>query len=181
MKKNVIVFGSISGLIVSVWLVCGIALCYSKGNFEGNMVLGYASMLLAFSLVFVGIKNYRDKYNGGVISFGKAFTLGLYITLIASTMYVIVWLIDYYVFIPDFMDRYSAHVISKAQSSGASAAEIAGKTKEITAMKEMYSSPVWVVLFTYLEILPVGLIVSILSALILKRKVNNDNILAVNS
>jgi len=173
MKKNVIVFGLISGLIVSLWLVVGIAWCYNSGNFEGSMLLGYASMILAFSLVFVGIKNYRDKYNGGIISFVKAFKIGLYISLVASTMYVVVWLVDYYVFVPDFMDKYTEHVISQAKSSGGSAAEISGKITEINAMKDMYDTPLMVILLTYMEILPVGLIVSIISALMLKRKTNN--------
>src|ERR1017187_9822075 len=72
------------------------------------MLIGYASMLVALSLVFVGIRNYRDKYNNGVISFGKAFKIGIMIVLIASTIYVVAWLIDYFFFIPDFMEKYSS-------------------------------------------------------------------------
>jgi hypothetical protein len=128
--------------------------------------------------VFVGIKNYRDKFNNGIISFGKAFRIGLLITLVASTMYVLVWLVDYYVFIPDFMDRYSAHVIKEMQSSGATTAEIISKTKEITAMKDMYNTPVGVVLLTYLEIFPVGLLVSIIAALTLKKKNKGGAVIA---
>jgi hypothetical protein len=179
MKKNVIVFGLISGLIVSGWMAFNIARCYSTGKFEGSMVLGYASMILAFSLVFVGIKNYRDKYNGGVISFGKAFKLGLYIALISSTMYVLVWLFAYYNFFPDFMDKYGAHMLTKAQQSGATAAQLAAKTDEINSMKKMYSTPLGVTLLTYAEILPVGLLVTLIAALILKRKNNNNGAIAV--
>ncbi|MFA6082938.1 DUF4199 domain-containing protein [Mucilaginibacter sp.] len=178
MKKNVLVFGLISGFIVSAWAVGSIARCYTTGNFGGSMLLGYASMILAFSLVFVGIKNYRDKFNNGVISFGKAFKIGLLITLVASTVYVVTWLIDYYVFIPDFMDKYSAHIIRDAQNSGATAAEISSKTKEMATMKELYNTPVWVVLFTYMEIFPVGLLVTIIAALILKKKDNSGSIVA---
>lgn len=101
MKKNVIVFGLIAGVIASVLMVISMARCSSDANFEHSMLIGYASMVLAFAFIFVGIKNYRDKYNNGSITFGKAFKTGLYISLIASTMYVITWLIDYYVFIPD--------------------------------------------------------------------------------
>ncbi|TSD66741.1 DUF4199 domain-containing protein [Inquilinus sp. KBS0705] len=180
MKRIVLVFGLIAGLIVSAWLVGGLALCYNSGSFEGNMLLGYASMIIAFAFVFIGVKNYRDKYNNGVVSFGKAFQIGLYITLIASSMYVVVWLIDYYVFIPDFMDKYSAHMITKIQSSSASIAEKADKISGINKMKEMYRSPAWVVLMTYLEIFPVGLVVTIITALILKRKATNGNVLAVD-
>ncbi len=174
MKKTVIVFGLLSGVILSVWLVCSIAWCYGKGNFEGSMLLGYASMFVAFSLVFVGVKKYRDQYNRGIISFGKAFRTGLYIALFASTMYVVTWLVDYYVFIPDFIDKYSASVLSKAQSSGADAGEIAAKLKEIDMMKAMYRTPLMVVLFTYLEVFPVGLIVSVLTAWIVKRNTNGN-------
>lgn len=172
MKKNVIVFGFIAGLIAATWCVASIAYCYSTNNYNGNMLLGYASMLVAFSLIFVGVKNYRDKYNGGSISFGKAFLIGLYIALIASTMYVIAWVIDYYVFIPDFMDKFSAQLIQNAYNSGASKAELNKQIEQVNTMKEMYKSPVMVVLFTYLEILPVGLVVSLITALVLKRKID---------
>ncbi|WP_462254797.1 DUF4199 domain-containing protein [Ferruginibacter sp.] len=171
MKKIVIVCGLIGGLIVSVLMLISIALCYKSGNFEDGMLYGYASMLLAFSLVFVGIKNYRDKYNSGFVSFGKAFKTGLFITLIASTIYVIAWMIDYYVFMPDFADKYAAHMLEKLKADGASLAEIAKQTKTMDNFSEMYKNPLLVALFTYAEILPVGLIVTLISAFILKRKI----------
>ncbi|RZJ15939.1 MAG: DUF4199 domain-containing protein, partial [Acinetobacter sp.] len=87
MKKNILIFGLISGLIVS-GLISITAICYSKQDFEGNMVLGFTVMILAFIFVFVGIKNYRDKFNNGNITFGKALQIGLSISFIASTMYV---------------------------------------------------------------------------------------------
>jgi hypothetical protein len=178
MKKNVLVFGAVAGLITAAWGAVSVFLCYTNGNAETSMVLGYASMLLAFSLIFVCVKNYRDKYNGGIISFGKAFQIGIYITLIASTIYVIVWLFEYYLFVPDFMDKYAAHIISRAQAGGASVAEIATKTKEMTDMKEQYKNPIVVILYTYAEIFPVGLLVTFITALILKRKTNRDGVMA---
>jgi len=170
MKKNVIVFGLIAGLIVSVLMVLSMARCYSDPNLEHSMLIGYASMVLAFSFIFVGIKNYRDKYNEGLISFGKAFRIGLYISLIASTIYVVVWLVDFYVFIPDFMDRYVAQALREAKSNGASATELAKQAKELAVNQQLYKNPIMVVLFTYMEILPVGILVSLMAALILKRK-----------
>ncbi|MGN7986801.1 DUF4199 domain-containing protein [Pedobacter sp. 22226] len=170
MKKNVIVFGLIAGIIVSVLMVFSISRCYNDPSLEHSMLIGYASMVLAFSFIFVGIKNYRDKYNDGLITFGKALKIGLLISLIASTIYVIVWLIDFYVFIPDFMDRYVAQALREAKESGASATELANKAKELASGKEMYKNPVMVILFTYMEILPVGILISFVAALILKRK-----------
>lgn len=169
MKKIILICGLISGFILTAMMVISTALCYINENFEGNMALGYASMVLAFSIIFVGIKNYRDKYSGGQISFGQAFKIGLYITLIASTMYVLVWLIDYYVFIPDFMDKYTAHVLREAKSDGISSTELSTKATEMEKYKEMYKNPLLVILFTYLEVFPIGVVVSLLCALFLKR------------
>ena len=170
MKRIVLICGLIAGAIVSTFMVCSIAICYANGSFEGNIWVGYASMLLAFSLVFVGIKNYRDKQNNGVISFGKAFKVGLLISLVASTVYVAVWLIDYYVFVPDFMDVYTSHMIEKAKESGETAAKIQEDIAKMEQSAKLYETPIGVIAFTYFEILPVGLIVTLISALILKRK-----------
>lgn len=171
MKKIVIVNGLIAGVIVAAMFLITMGLYHKDGNFEGGMWVGYASMLLAFSFIFVAIIRYRDKYNNGAISFGKAFRIGLYITLIASTIYVVAWLVDYYVFIPDFADKYAAAIIDKLKASGASAAEVTATTKQMDSFKEMYKNPVMVVLFTYIEILPVGLLLTLIASLILKRKV----------
>ena len=171
MKKTVLICGVIAGLI-STSLFIGLMLLGKAGDmdFKNGMVYGYTLMILAFSLIFVGTKITRDKYNGGAISFGKAFRVGLYITLIASTMYVIIWLIDYYVFIPDFGQKYAAHVLQSLKTSGASEAVIAQKTAEMAQFSELYKNPFFNALLTYSEILPVGLIVSVISAIILKRK-----------
>jgi len=175
MKKNVLIFGSIAGAIITTFMVFSVAVYCSTGDFDHGMWMGYGAMLIAFSFVFIGIKNYRDKYNGGVITFGQAFKTGLYISLIASTMYVAVWLIDYYFFIPDFMDKYSDHMIREAQSAGASQAEIDKKLSEMATYKEMYKNPLFVILLTYAEILPLGLLITLISAFILKRKPGGDD------
>ncbi|QEH42028.1 DUF4199 domain-containing protein [Chitinophaga sp. XS-30] len=178
MKKNVIVFGLISGLILTVLMVTSTVMCYRNENFEGNMVLGYAAMLLAFSLIFVGIKNYRDKFNGGLITFGKAFRIGMFISLIASSMYVLVWLVEYYVFIPDFMDKYIPHVMNAAREDGATAAELEKKAVQMADFKEMYRNPLFVVLISYFEVLPIGLAVSLICAWILRRNRKDGEVLA---
>ena len=170
MRKNVIVFGLISGLIITALMIYSTVMCIKSSDFEGSMVLGYASMLVAFSFVFIGVKNFRDKHNLGVITFGKAFMTGLYITLVASTFYVLVWLVDYYVFIPDFLEKYTAHVLNQAKESGATQAQISIQAAEMEEFKEMYKNPLFVVLMTYLEVLPIGLIFTLFSALVLRRK-----------
>lgn len=170
MKKTIIVCGLIAGAIVSMTMLISTSLCYTSGDFEGSMVAGYASMILAFSLIYVAIKNFRDKINKGTVTFRKAFQIGLYISLIASSMYVLVWLVDYYLFVPDFMDKYSATMIEKVREEGSTLTEINKTVAEMDSYKEMYKNPLFVILLTYTEILPVGLIVSLICALILKRK-----------
>jgi len=168
MKKIVIVFGLIAGVIVSGLML--INMINHDKNYQGSMIVGYASMLIAFSFIFVGVKSFRDKHNDGTISFGKAFKIGLFIALIASTMYVVVWMFYYYLFIPDFMDKYAAKMLFDAKQNGATSAELAATKSEMAGYKEMYKNPVYVVLLTYSEILPLGLLVSLISALILKKK-----------
>ncbi len=170
MKKIVLVCGLIAGAIVAAVMLIGIAICYRTNSFEGSIVVGYAGMLLAFSLIFVGIKSHRDKYNNGVISFGKAFRTGLYICLIASTVYVVVWMIAYYFFVPDFMDKYTEALMNKTKAEGASQAELNKQAMEMEGYKKMYQNPLMVILLTYAEIIPVGLVVTLISALFLKKR-----------
>ncbi|MBN9381139.1 MAG: DUF4199 domain-containing protein [Chitinophagaceae bacterium] len=170
MKKIVLVCGLIAGLISTSWWLGYSLVTRGKTILENGEIYGYASMILAFSLIYVGVRTYRNKYNGGVVSFGKAFLMGLYITLIASTIYVGVWLISYYTYAGNFGQLWADHVIKKAQESGASAAVIAQKKAEMADFIVMYKNPIFNILFTYMEILPVGLIVSLITAFVLKRK-----------
>jgi hypothetical protein len=173
MKKNVLVYGLTAGLLVSALMMLMInymSYCEGSIDFNTSMAIGYASMLVAFSLVFVGIRNYRNKYSNGVISFGKAFKIGILIVLIASTIYVVAWLINYFFFIPDFAEKYAAHTIDDLKAKGASQIEIDKETKEMARFARLYKNPLFNAMMTYAEILPVGLVVTLISSLILKRR-----------
>ncbi|GGB24990.1 DUF4199 domain-containing protein [Puia dinghuensis] len=170
MKRNIFIFGSIAGLILGLFIFVSTLLTGKSGDFPGGALAGYASMVIAFSFIYVGIRNFREKYNQGVISYGKALRVGLGIALIGSTFYVAVWLIDYYVFIPDFMEKYSAHMIAEARSSGLSPAALDQKINEINRLNAMYKNPFFVILMTYLEVLPVGVVIALITALILRRR-----------
>ena len=155
------IFGSliVSALLLSVTF-------YMKANPEKevSMFFGFAGMLLAFIFVVLGIKQQRDA-NNGFISLGKAFLTGFWITLIISTIYVVVWLIIFYNFFPNFAEHYTDMAIAKASPD-----EVAKVTEDMNSFKEMYKSPIMVILLTYMEILPLGIIFSLISALILKKK-----------
>lgn len=170
MKKTIIICGLIAGLI-SISMFIGLMIVgHEDHDWENGMLYGYTLMLLGFSFIFVATKIIRDKYNGGIISFGQAFKVGFYITLIASTVYVVIWLIDYYFFMPDFMEQYSARALEKLKASGASAAKLAEEKASMDKFNKMYKNPFFNALLTYTEILPVGLIVSLISALLLRKK-----------
>jgi len=173
MRKNVLVFGIISGLIAAPTMLLSIETGY------GSLWVGYSSMIVAFSLIFVGIKNLRDKFNDGHISFGKALKTGLIITLIGSTIYVAAWMVDYYGFHPDYMQKYTDSVINQAKASGASIAEINRQKAQMASYAEMYNNPVMLAMLTYAEILPVGIVMALAAALILKRKPENRQAAAV--
>lgn len=164
MNKIVLKNGLFGSSIVTALLLS--VTFYMKANPEKevSMFFGFAGMLLAFIFVVLGIKQQRDT-NNGFISLGKAFLTGFWITLIISTIYVVVWLIIFYNFFPNFAEHYTDMAIAKASPD-----EVAQVTEEMNSFKEMYKNPIMVILLTYMEILPLGIVFSLVSALILKRK-----------
>ena len=120
MKRIVIIYGLIAGAVVSAFMSTTMLLAANDEKVHtgiSSMVVGYLGMLISFALIFVAIKSYRDKQNNGIISFGKALGMGLLISLIASTLYVITWAIVYQNFLPDYMDKYCAAMIEEAKAS----------------------------------------------------------------
>lgn len=164
MKKQVLVFGLVLGLVLCIpWLIM-VKMLYTNPEFKSNDLLGYAILVVIYSLIFVGIRNYRNKELGGIISFGTGFKTGALITLVAATIYVVIWLFYYYLFIPDFMDVFTQHMLYQCATED----ELAAKTVEMENYSKMYENPVFVILLTYAEVIPIGLIVTLVSALILK-------------
>lgn len=168
MRNIILKNGLLGGLIVSIVMICMTMYMKSNPENEPNAIIGFASMLLAFVFLFLGVKKVRDS-NEGKITFGKGFLTGLYIALIISTIYVLVWLVIYYNFFPNFMEQYSDMVLNKLKEAGDVEA-LASKTEEMEMMKEWYKNPLMVILLTFIEILPIGIVISLISALILKNK-----------
>jgi hypothetical protein len=167
MKKTILTFGLISGAIISV-LMC--ATLPFADRISHSYLVGYTTMILAFLLVYFGIRSYRDNFGDGRITFGKAFVIGISITLISCVFYVVTWEILYFKFMPDFMDKYGAAAIQKLQASGASAAAIQAKVEEIKRYKALEDNPLTNAAMTFIEPFPVGLLVTLISAAILRRK-----------
>lgn len=170
MKRIVLRFGLASGAILMTLSAVMLPWCLNGDHFDNGELLGYSAMVLAFLLVFFGIRSYRDNVADGAIGFGKAFQVGILITLITCAMYVIAWEITYFNFFPDFLDQYSAHVLAKMHAAGESEAAILEKTAEMATMAKYYDNLFFNIGITFLEVFPVGLIVTLVSAAILRRK-----------
>ena len=166
MKKTIITFGLISGAVSSLMMLATVPFADRIG-FDKGLVVGYTGIVLSFLLVFFGIRSYRDNYGDGQITFSKAFVVGISITVISCVCYVMTWEILYFNFLPDFMDKYGAHMIEKAKASGASAAAVQAQVKKY---KAMYDNPLINAAMTFIEPFPIGLIMTLISAAVLRRK-----------
>lgn len=170
MKKTVLIFGVISGVVSSV-LMAGTMALVGRIGFDKGTYLGYTSIVLSFILVFFGIKSYRDNAGGGQVSFGKAFQVGILITLISCFFYVATWeATNTQAEMDEFIDKYAVYIIDKEKSAGASEAALQQKTEEMAKAKEMYRNPAIRAGMTFMEPFPVGLVITLVSAGVLRRK-----------
>jgi hypothetical protein len=169
MKKTVLTFGIIAGLIISALMDASLLLSKKIGSGH-SMALGYTIMVASFLLVYFGIRSYRDNVLGGPISFGRAFTCGILISLITTVFYVVSWEILYFNFMPHFMDGYFAAQIRHVQASGLDPATIAAQVAAIQHSQQLYQNPLVNMAYTFIEPFPVGLIITLVSAAVLRRK-----------
>ena len=167
MKKTILTFGLISGVISSLMMIATVLFADRIGH---SYVLGYATIVLSLLLVFFGVRSYRDNVAKGVITFGKAFLVGLAITVISCLFYVATWEVVYFNFMPDFMDKYADSMIQKTQASGKSAAEIQEQVEKLNKMKVQYKNPFYNMAWTFIEPFPVGLVITLISAAALRKK-----------
>ncbi|MEO8102008.1 MAG: DUF4199 domain-containing protein [Betaproteobacteria bacterium] len=169
MQKIVLTFGLIAGAMLSVMMLLTLPFM-DKIGFDKGEIIGYTTMVLAFLMVYFGVRSYRDNVAGGSVTFGRAFLVGLMITTVASACYVATWQVIYYKITPDFGEKYTAYAVEKARKSGATDAQIAATKKEMTEFMDMYKNPLVNVAITFLEPLPVGLLFTLVSAGVLSRK-----------
>ena len=175
MRKIVFTFGLIAGAMLSAMMLMTIPFM-DKIGFEKGEVIGYTTMVLAFLMIYFGVRSYRDNVAGGTVKFGRAFLVGLAITVVASTCYVATWQVVYYKFAPDFLEKYSAFAMEKAKKSGASEAKIAATRKEMAEFVAFYKNPLANIAMTFLEPLPIGLLFTLGSAGILSRKRRGEGV-----
>ncbi|HVV64246.1 MAG TPA: DUF4199 domain-containing protein [Rhizomicrobium sp.] len=167
MIRIALVYGLISGAVIAGAITATIV--FSGGNPPGGGVwLGYAIMLVALSAILVGVKQYRDAEQGGVIGFWRAFGLGVGIAIAAGLAYVLVWegyeALTHYA----FMDRYIADTLAAKRAAGVSGAEYQKLVGDMEALRVNYRNPLYRMSMTFAEIFPVGLLVALASAALLR-------------
>ena len=169
MKKTVLTFGLIGGAIMAAMMFATLPFV-DKFGFDKGEIVGYTTMILAFMLVFFGVRSYRENVSGGQITFGRAFAVGILITLVVCVCYVVAWEIIYFKFMPDFADKYASYIVEKVSASGASQQAIDAQVQQMKSLKAMYDNPFINAAMTFVEPFPVGLIVTLISAAILRKK-----------
>ena len=176
MQRVMIVYGALSGSIVIASIILSINLSEGGAGQQSLEWLGYLIMLVALSLIFIGIKRYRDQELGGVITFGKATLVGLGTAVVAGVIYVGAW--EIYLAMTDysFIETYTDGLVASERAKGLSGAELDAFVAEMESMKNNYANPLFRVPLTFLEIFPVGLLITLISAAILR----NSEVLPAN-
>ena len=169
LSRTVLRFGLAAGAVLAVTMLLSFGFQDAIG-FDHAAVVGYTSMVLAFLLVYFGVRAHRDGAGGGRIGFWRAFGIGMAIVGVATVCYVATWQFVYHRLAPDFLDRYAAHALDKARKAGASDAQLAATAKEMAEFAELYRNPLVNIGFTLLDPLPVGLVFSFVSAGLLSRR-----------
>ena len=170
MKRIVLTFGIIAGLIAAVLMAGVMVPLMHRIGFDYGLIVGYTTITASMLPVFFGIRAYRETVGGGSISFGRAFSVGILISLITCAFYIVTWEIVYFFFIPDFLDTWAAAQTTSMKAQGASAEAINAAVKQINDMKVWYNNPLFNALATLMEPLPVGILVTLISSIVLRKK-----------
>lgn len=172
MKKIILIYGLIAGSILAAMMFITMPM-YNNGtlNLDNGELVGYTTMVIALSMVFFGIKSYRDNHANGSISFGKGFKVGILITIIACVMYGLAWEVSYSQIGDEFMVKMNEKYFEDMKAAGATEKELEDAKKEWESFGEMYKNPAFRFVFTiFVEIFPVGLMITLISAGILRKK-----------
>jgi hypothetical protein len=169
MKKTVLTFGLAAGAFLSAVMLVTMPFHDAIG-WDRSMLVGYTTMVLAFLMTFFGVRAYRDKVGGGTVRFGRGLAVGVLIGAVASVCYVATWEVLYFTVASDYIVKYQAHMLDKARADGESDAAIAQKKVEMERFATLYDNPAINAGMTFLEPMPVALIVAFVSAGVLSRR-----------
>jgi hypothetical protein len=170
MTNIIFLYGTFAGLIVSGIMLAVIAAAGGSPEMGDNsLLLGYTTMIIALSMIFFGVKRYRDRDLGGVIKFLPAFLMGLAITVVAGILYVLGW--EVYMAATDgsYMKAYMDHYIAGEKAKGLAGPALDKLVTEMNEMMTAYNTNMpYRMGITFMEIFPVGVIIALISAALLR-------------
>ncbi|MGC2449212.1 MAG: DUF4199 domain-containing protein [Candidatus Sulfotelmatobacter sp.] len=169
MRKTVLTFGVISGLISAVTMLATVPFLHKLSGDKG-LILGYTTIVLAGLLVFFGIRSYRDNVSDGQLTFARALAVGILISVLSNCFYVATWEVVSYKFMPDFAEKYASQMVEHAKSSGASQQKIDETARQAADFVRNYHHPLYNISMTFLEPFPVFLVITLISAAVLRKK-----------
>ncbi len=167
MIRTALVFGTLSGVVIIAGMIAAFTLAHDAGS-QSSVFLGYLIMIVALSMIFFGVKRYRDRDLGGVIKFLPAFGMGLAIATVASLAYVATWEVYSALTNYAYMDTYTNAVIEAKRAAGVTGPALDAVIAEMKTLKEQYANPLFRLPMTFVEIFPVGLIIALISAALLR-------------
>jgi TRAP-type C4-dicarboxylate transport system permease large subunit len=171
MTRIILIYGAIGAAVVGGLMVFGFLSWTPEQKAEGmdnGLVVGYLTQIVALTTVFLGIKHFRDKERGGVVKFLPAFLVGLGISAVASLGWIIGWEIVLATGF-DFEAMMTQLTRSQAVAAGLAGEALEQKLAENQAFMTMYmDNPLVRLPMTFIEMFPVGVIISLISALLLR-------------
>lgn len=167
MLRKIIAYGLLAGVLVGAMLFGTTVTLNGRQPLPYGVALGYATMLIALSAVFLGVKRHRDRDLGGTIRFWPAFGMGVAISAVASLLYVLAWEAALAVTQMDFAGDYARHLLESEKAKGASAEQLAKIAADMLRFKAQYAKPLVRMAMTATEILPVGVLVSVVAGALL--------------
>ena len=169
MKKIVLVYGLISGAVAGTLMLLTLPFMDKLEGGAGYAV-GYTGMILSGLLIFFGVRSYRENVGGGTMTFGRGFQVGILIALISAVCYVATWEFIYFKLEPDFCDKHFGAQVERLKASGAPPEKVAAAEQQLATMKSLLANPVTNAALAFLEPIPVGLLITLISAAVLRKK-----------
>ena len=169
MKKIVLTFGLISGAILSGMMLLTMPF-HDQIGFDRGAIIGYTTMVVAFLLIYFGVRSYRDNVAGGTVSFGRALKVGALIAFVASCCYVATWRVLYHTVSSDYLEKYQAYALDKARAEGETEAQIDKRRAEMEKFAKLYQNPAVNIAMTFLEPLPVALVMTLVTTGVVSRR-----------
>lgn len=170
MKNTIVKFGLVAGIITALLMIITMIVLTPNVDSGWGLYIGYASMIIAFSTIFIGIRSYRERVGVGHVTFIQGLMIGIGITTIATLFYVGTWMVYYPNGGKVHMDEYFLSSVEKIKQSGLNESDLQIELDKLTKLQEDYQRPLVRIMYTIMEIFPVGLLISLLAAFILKRK-----------